>query len=99
MDKDILLSQLTPEDLKSPLDICAATIGTDNIYKLCECVGGRRVSLPKPDELFKGLRKRNIIADYKNGGYTQKTLAEKYDVSERTVINYINAANKKKQSK
>lgn len=91
MEEKALLQKITIEDIYSPLDLYANVIGIDNLFKLCEVAGGHRIYLPKPDALFKDLRKRLIIAEYKTGSYTIEALAKKYDISIKTVHTYIHS--------
>jgi Mor family transcriptional regulator len=90
MTDNDLLTELEPGDIPGQLTAIAAAIGAGNTFKLCEAAGGRRIRVPKPSEFLKNTRRRLITADYRHGGCTIETLAEKYGVCEKTIHNYIN---------
>ena len=94
-DKD-LINSLEPEDLQGSLNICANVIGVPNIIKLTEAIPGQRVSIPKQGDMLKGVRKRRIIAEYEKGDCSMQYLADKYEVSKKTVYNYIKHKDKGK---
>ncbi len=59
------------------------------MLRLIDAIPGKRIRIPKKDVLLNGPRKRAIIHDYNNGGYTMEALAKKYGVTTSTVFNYI----------
>ncbi len=86
---DEMLAQIIPELLPYPMNKYAKAIGITGLYNLCKLTGGRRIYIPKPDALFNEHIKGLIISDYKSGSFTIEELAQKYEVSPKTVWSYI----------
>ncbi len=79
-----LVHELTPEMLQDGLwRQVAEEIGTLNLYKLAEIVGGSTVYVPKPESLLRPVRDAHIKAEF--NGYNHQELAKKYDVTDRWV--------------
>lgn len=75
-----LKADMLPEGLYREI---AETIGTDNLVKLAEIVGGSTFYLPKPESLVRPVRDARIREEF--NGYNHLELARKYDVTERWV--------------
>lgn len=61
----------------------AEAIGTENLIRLAEIVGGSTFYLPKPESLVRPVRDARIREEF--NGYNHLELARKYGVTERWV--------------
>jgi Mor family transcriptional regulator len=75
--------KIKPEQLPEPCMSIAKEIGIEATVKLVNLIGGEVLYIPKLKYLTIPIRKEMIIKEF--DGYNYKTLAKKYDVSERWV--------------
>lgn len=81
--------KITLEDLDGDQRDLAETIGLEAYLKLVERRGGTTVYVAKQDKLQALKRNAGIIRDF--NGYNHKYLALKYNVSDRTVREVLEA--------
>lgn len=82
------------EGLKQRHKEYAELIGIENLILLSRVFGGTSIYIPKVQELQKEEKYKKILAEF-TGGNT-KELAEKYNISERTVYRIIEKYKEKK---
>lgn len=82
-----LLRALQISDLQEQHQEFAEVIGIDNLIRLSEYFGGTSIYVPQKRELVK-LKKYELIRKEYNGSNI-KELANKYDLSERTVYSIL----------
>lgn len=82
-----LLRDLQISDLQEQHQEFAEVIGMDNLIRLSEYFGGTSIYVPQKRELVK-LKKYELIRKEYNGSNI-KELANKYDLSERTVYSIL----------
>lgn len=87
MDFNVLLKELTIEDLQGPHKQIAETIGLDNLVVLSKAFGGTPIYIPMQYELVKNLKYRKIVEEF-NGDNVQE-LAVKYKTSYSTVYRIV----------
>lgn len=78
-----MLKDITIDDLYKPFDSYAQAIGIENLYKLSELTGGRRIYIPSSMNILKGYTKRLIAEEYWTTNITQEQLA---DIAFRKII-------------
>lgn len=83
MDKyaDELTLEMLPEGKYQDM---AAAIGTENLLKVCEIIGGDTVYIAQPKDLLTPVRDLHIREEF--NGYNHPELAKKYGVSVRWVL-------------
>ena len=79
MVKD-LKAEMIPEGIFREI---AVEIGTENLMKVAEIVGGATFYWPKPESLLRPVRAARIREEF--NGYNHVELSRKYDVTERWV--------------
>lgn len=63
-------------------------IGVDNLLKLAEAAGGKRIYIPKKEGILKYFAIEEIRREHQAGA-TVAALSQKYGISERTIYKYI----------
>jgi len=79
MVKD-LTTEMVPEGIFREI---ANEIGTENLMKVADIVGGATFYWPKPESFVRPVRDARIKEEF--NGYNHVELARKYDVTERWV--------------
>jgi len=72
----------------------AELIGMENLTLLSHVFGGTSIYIPKEEELQRSEKYKKILEEF-TGGNT-KELAEKYNISERTIYRVIEKYKEKK---
>ena len=97
MDIENLLKDITPAMLPPRYKRIAEAVGIPGLYSILENAGGKEIYLRKPDDfILKYAIKPKIVQDWKSGRYSKKHLAEKYQLSPKTIGAYIKEADTKK---
>jgi len=96
MNRENLLDEMVPDDVPEPFKRLAGIIGVKAVYTLITLLGGQRIYILKPDAFFKEAVRQRIIQDAEKGSCTHQNLADKYDISCKTVGRYLRDANTKK---
>lgn len=73
--------------LPFPLRQYGRIIGMDNLLKLAEAAGGKKIYIPKKDNILKYYLVQQVRTEY--DGSNVQELAEKYGISDRSIYNYI----------
>ena len=76
---------LLPKELKGYSEL----IGLENLLKLADAAGGKRIYIPKRDGILKYFLVEKIRKEYKEGA-TITELAKKYDLARSTIHEYVN---------
>ena len=76
------------EDLKGLYKEYASIIGIDNLIALSKAFGGAPIYIPTYVDLIKPIKYKKAMNDYKKG-LSNREIARKYGISERTVYNLI----------
>lgn len=82
-----MVENMDVKQLPQPLRSYTELIGLDNMLKLSEAAGGKKIYIPKKDCILKYFAKEHILEEY--NGKNIKELAEKYNICERTIYKYI----------
>ena len=96
MDRDKLLNEMTPDMVSPKWKPFVETVGIKPYHKLSEMFGGQKIHISKEDNILKEAIRQNVINDYESGGYSHQLLADKYNLSVKTVGKYLQEANAKK---
>jgi len=64
-------------------------LGFEQARKLCDIMGGERISISKEHKNILSKRNKEIQADFDSGQFTIFALAQKYDLSERQIFNVL----------
>lgn len=84
---EILLEELTYDDLDERIKDLAEEIGIENLKKCCKYASGGGLYFPKIGTLIFAVKKRKILEEY---DYTNiKEMKQKYDVAESTVYKIV----------
>lgn len=75
--------------LPCPLRQYGKAIGLDNLLNLAEAAGGKKIYIPKKDNILKYFFIQQVKKEY--NGRNVAELAKKYGLSERSIYNYIKA--------
>jgi len=82
-----LLKNCIIKDLPEPYNQYAQIIGIENLYLLTKELGGTSIYIPKPQFLLKETLGNVLSSEFDGSNY--KTLAQKYNVCERTIRNWL----------
>ena len=96
MDTEKLLNELTPDMVSPKWRLFVKKAGIESYHILTVTNGGQKIRIPKEGTILKGLIRQKVIDDYKGGNYSHQALAEKYQLSVKTVRKYLQTANAKK---
>jgi Mor family transcriptional regulator len=92
-----LLDSITPDMIPPQYRRHVEFMGIKKFYELLEKEGRREVYFPNSaDFIVKYVIRPKLIEEYKTGQYTQQALADKYQLSLKTVGTYIREAGTKK---
>jgi hypothetical protein len=90
-----ILDTVTADDLPPPLSDFAKVIGIRNLYKISDSIGESDIRIPKVGALYLKLVKPLIIREYETTAITMEKLADKYELSLKTIFNYTRGVKKK----
>ncbi len=84
--------KLKISDLPPQFENIAIELGIDKVKALFKEFGGTSVYFPTEKMIYKGVRDREIMAEY--NGFNHKELAIKYNMSESYIRSIINKQKK-----
>lgn len=85
--EQILLENCKAEELPAPYKRYAELIGIENLYLLAKELGGTSIYIPKAQFLLKEAMGKQLADEFNGSNY--KKLAQKYNVCERTIRNWL----------
>ncbi|MEF2965653.1 Mor transcription activator family protein [Paenibacillus sp. M1] len=77
------IKELTIDMIPEPYSSYAKAIGIENLIELVKLSGGDEIYLPTLDFFRRPIRDKRIREEYT--GYNEKSLARKYELSERRI--------------
>lgn len=83
-----LLDEFNIDDVDGPIRFFISYMGIENMYRICEELGGFNLYIPKAESLFRNPRNRMIRRDFNGSNY--KDLAKKHKMTEVNIRNIIN---------
>ncbi|NLM47472.1 MAG: DNA-binding protein [Epulopiscium sp.] len=92
--EEILIRNCTAEHLPQPYNLYAELIGVDKLYILAKELGGTTIYIPKTQYLLKEVMEVQLKKEFDGGNY--KELAQKYNVCEKTIRNWLKKKKKLK---
>lgn len=88
MKDEELFEKLKASDLPQPYKKYADAIGIDNLIKLSDMIGGKEVYFPTPLSLYLTSNRNEIVREYMEGA-SVNSLADKYNISCKSIYRYI----------